>query len=157
MQVDGRSTLVVGGADKLKDLPLVGMDAAGGEQAEHMQGAAGFPQPIDECAEVGVAFEFAALHGLVDARQVLVHDPPGPDDHVSDFGVAHLACGEPDIHPRTGKQGVRAAGQEAIPIRRVRRGDGVVRRRLPMAEAVENDEDQFGGWVVNCGFHKQAA
>ena len=68
VQVDGRSTLVVDGADKLKDLPLVGMDAAGGEQAEHMQGTAGFPQPINECVEMGVALEFAALHGLIDAR-----------------------------------------------------------------------------------------
>ena len=109
VQVDGTRAPGVGGADKLKDLPLVGMDAAGREQAENVQGAAGFSQPINECAKVGVAFEFAALHGLVDARQILVHHPPGPDDHVSDFGVAHLACREPDIHPRTGKQGVRAA------------------------------------------------
>ena len=135
----------------------MGMDAAGGEQPKHVQGAAGFPQPIDECVEMGVAFEFAALHGLVDAREVLVHDPPGSDDHVSDFGVAHLTCGEPHIHAGAGKQGVRAAGQEAIPVWRVRRGDGVVRRVLPMAEAVENDEDQFGGLDVGSGFHEQAA
>jgi hypothetical protein len=44
---------------------------------------------------------------LIDARQVLHHDPARPQIEMADLGVAHLALRQPDVKTRSTEEGMR--------------------------------------------------
>ena len=47
-----------------------------------------------------VLLDAAILACIVDARELLVHDAPGPHVEMADLGVTHLPIGKADITPR---------------------------------------------------------
>lgn len=132
-------------------LRLVAVHAAGRQQAEHVQGAVG-AHGVDGGVQRRVEVEAAVLERRLDPGQVLPDHAAGPQVHVADLGVAHLSLGQADRAAMGGDQGVRTGRAQAVPVRRVGGGDGVVGRIVAMAEAVE-DQQQQGLGV----FHGQAA
>jgi hypothetical protein len=73
--------------------------------------------------------------------QVLVDDPTGAEIHVPDFGVAHLPVRQADETALGVDQGMRVGGQQGVPVRQRRLGEGVVGRVFAVAPAVEDEQD----------------
>ena len=120
------------------DVRVVAVDAAIGDEAEHVQRGAG--ACLHGGAEHRIGGELAAGDGVVDARQILMHHAPGAERHVADFGVAHLSWRQADAAAGCVQGGSRRTLPEPIPARRGGDVDGVVRRCLADAPAVEHDE-----------------
>ena len=97
------------------DVVLHGMDAAGGNQAHEVGGAAGGAQLGDDVLKGGVGGEFAVGDGVGDARQFLFNDAAGADGHVADLRIAHLAVGQADGAAGGGEQSKRAGAADAVP------------------------------------------
>ena len=82
----------------------------------------------------------AVLHGLVDAREVLLDDRAGAEVEVADLRVAHLALGQAD-RPSAGRQlGARATCPEVVEDRRRGQVDGVPGPGRRDPPPVEDDE-----------------
>ena len=120
------------------DLRMVRVHAAGRQEAHDVRRAARVPEPRDEARERRLAREFAAFDGRIDARQVLGHDAPGAQVHVTDLGVAHLARRQADLPRRGVEQRVRAGAGEPVEHRRPGQADRVVLAGLPVAPAVQD-------------------
>jgi hypothetical protein len=96
---------------------------------------------IYKCQQHRTPRQAAIFDGDIDARQILRHHPPGADIHVPDFGVAHLALGQPDGAARSLQQRMRAGGQQLGVVGGARRRDGVVRGGIGTpAPTVKNAE-----------------
>ena len=119
---------------------LVRMHAAGRQQAHQMAGAAGLPQPGDQVAHRGSAFDLAAGERLADARQILQHHAAGADVEVPDFGIAHLPGRQADIGSRRAQQAHAGSRPQAVEHRRVREADGVVGGFVAPAKTVQHDQ-----------------
>ena len=76
----------------------------------------------------------------VDAREILVDDPPGADVEVADFRVAHLAFRKSDAELGRVDRRMRAGGEQLPPVGRIGARDRVVGRVLATAEAVEDQQ-----------------
>ena len=95
-------------------MALVGVDAAIGEEAEEVEGAAILSGELHG-AERGwgpVKKEPSAM-ALVDAGHVHADDASGAEVEVADLGVAHLAIGEADEVFAGAEQGVGELAEEA--------------------------------------------
>ena len=147
MQGDGHAGAVED-AGEGGDVVLVGMHAAGRQQAHQMAGAAGSLQLGDEVLQARVARQLAGLHGGVDARQVLHDHAAGADVHMADLGIAHLAGRQPDMQFRGVDQRMRAIAHEAVPGRRVRQPDRVVIVAGAFPPAVEDAEHDGAGPIA---------
>ena len=66
------------------------------------------------------------LNSLADAHQLLANHAPGADGEVADFGVAHLAVGQPHVGAAGLNQSVGIGVPEGIHDRRGCGMDGVV-------------------------------
>ncbi len=64
-------------------------------------------------SSTGIGREFAGLDRVVDARELLVHDPTRADVEVTDLGIAHLALRQADVEFGGVDPRVRIALQEA--------------------------------------------
>ena len=127
------------------EMAVGGVDAAGPDQAQEVESAAGSGRPIGGLEQRGPPEERAVVKRGVDALEVRKHRPAGAEVEVTDLGVSHLAgrqahgaFGRPE--PR-----VRPRCEEAPPDRQVRVRDRVARRVGPDAEAVEDHEDDRTG------------
>ena len=147
----------LGGAQRLRqgrEMGLVAMDAAGGQQAQQMGRTAGLLQRGDEAVHRRIVVQLAFGEGLVDHRQVLEHDPAGAEIHVPDFGIADLAVGQTDILFRGVQESVGSCRPETIENGGVGLGHGVVSRVLAIAPAIENAEnDGTGAFIIGHGGH----
>ena len=91
-------------------------------------------------------FEKAAIgNSAIDASAVLDDDAPGPHDHMTDFGVAHLAARQAGVFFGSAKQGARAVFPERIPHRCLRRFDGVRCGGFTVAPAIKDNKNN-GFW-----------
>ena len=97
--------------------------------------------------------ELAAGDGLVDARDVHLHDAAGAHIQVAHFAVAHLPVGQADGGTGSVDQRVGKFGEQAVVIGLAREGDGVAFGFGAVAPAVEYGEDDWfgmpGHWL--CG------
>ena len=82
-----------GQPDERLEMPLVGVHPSVREEADQVQRPIAGGAGVDHRRESGVGLERASRDRLVDARQILEHDPAGAQVHVSDLGIAHLADG----------------------------------------------------------------
>ena len=127
-------------ARQRRHMGLMGMDAAGREQAHQMAATSRGLQLGDEVEQSGVAGELAGADGGVDARQLLHHHPAGADVHMADLGIAHLALGQAHMQLRGVDQGVGRLGHPALPGGRLGQGHGIAGAGGGMAPAVQNAE-----------------
>ena len=82
------------------DVILMGMHAAGAQQAHEVTGTAGdFELPDQRCQNLGPG-NGALRDGLINARQFLHHHPARSQIHVTDFRISHLTSGKPHIQFR---------------------------------------------------------
>ena len=119
---------------------LMRMHAARRDQAEQMAGAAARFELLDEIDERRRARDLAAGDRGADARQILHHHAAGADIEMADFGIAHLAVGQADVLAGGVQKAVRQALPQPVEGRRLGLADGVVRRVLAPAPAVQNDQ-----------------
>ena len=76
---------------------FMAVHATGREEAKDVYGGLSGYGSINRIGEGWVAGKGTILDGFVDSGDALVNDTPGPQAHMSDFGVAHLACGQPNV------------------------------------------------------------
>ena len=129
-------------------VPVVGVDAARADEADHVERAAALERASARREERRPRVERPVGDGGIDARQVLEHRPAGPEVEVADLRVAHLAGRQPDRLLRCLERGVRPARQQAAPDRHRRGGDRVAGRVVPDPEPVEDDQDDGSGSPV---------
>jgi hypothetical protein len=91
--------------------------------------------------------ERAIMDCEVDARDVLMDDPPGAEVEMPDLGIPHLPGGQPHVAARAREPGARPFGVEAPEGRDPRELDGVARARsaveFRVTPTVENHEKHF--------------
>ena len=128
--------------DERVEVALVTVHAAVGDEADEMECMAVAGTAVQRGRQDLVAEEVPLANVEVDARQVLVDDPPGAEVHVSDLGVAHLPGRQ--AHGLTARdQGCVRILFDELPVRRrVRPGYGVVVRVRGEAPAVEHDQHE---------------
>ena len=147
MDVDAGQPLVLGHLQQGEEVIDVAVDAAIGQQAHEMQGAAPLPAVVHGLHESGVLEEVPGLDVPGDTGQVLEHHTACADVGVAHLAVAHLPLGQ--THVQTG--GLQAAAgavpEDPVQIGLGGVGDGVARPRRGQAKAVHNDK---GRWC----FHK---
>ena len=97
VQVDSLRASQAGQAQRRENLFFVTVHAAGRQQAEDVNSAACGHRLVDSVTVGRVAIKAAVLDGLVDTGDVLVDHPARTQAHVTHFGVAHLALGQPDV------------------------------------------------------------
>ncbi len=120
------------------------MDAAVGEQADDVEGAASFLRGGDGGEQRGVGEEAAVDDGGVDAGHVHADDAAGAEVEVADLGVAHLAVGQADEVVAGAEEGVGEVAQERVVDGLAGEGDCVAVGVGAVAPAVENCEnDRF--------------
>ena len=76
---------------------LVRMHAAGRCQPDEMAGAAGSPHAFDQALQRGRVGDLAARDRVVDAGQILHHQPARADVEMADLGIAHLSRRQADV------------------------------------------------------------
>ncbi len=90
-----RDPLAGGEFDQRHQVAVVGVDAAGSDEADQVERPCRLSSARARCDE-GRALEEAAVGDRgIDARQVLQDRAPGAEVQVPDLGVAHLARREP--------------------------------------------------------------
>jgi len=129
---------VVGKEDQMV---LVRVHATRRGKAQQMAGAAAPLQDGDQFGQERMPGERAIRDGVVDARQLRDCDAAGPEVHVADLGITHLALGQADEGLGGVDQALRAGRDHAIVVGRARIEDGVVGRVRAMAPAVEDAQD----------------
>ncbi|OPZ12829.1 MAG: hypothetical protein BWZ07_01046 [Alphaproteobacteria bacterium ADurb.BinA280] len=112
-----------------------------------MQGAVRFAHFRTSTKQSRIAKKLASLDGVIDAAQILIDDASGTEVHMTNFGVSHLACGQSDMHARGFNQRVRMLCQQGIPVRCSGHRNGIVRRRLAIAPAIQNQQHHGLGTV----------
>src|SRR5207248_9561135 len=91
--------------------------------------------------------EFSAHDRRVNARDLLVDNPPRADVQVADLGIAHQAVGQAHALARGVNERPGVLLQEFGIAGRPRQRDGVRFALRAIAPAVEDDEDyRFGCW-----------
>ena len=126
-------------------MALVGVDAAVGEQADEVEGAAFLAGEVVGAGEGGVGGERAVEDGGVDAGHVHVDDAAGAEVEMADFAVAHLAFGEADEVLAGADEGVGVFAEEVVVGGLTGEGDGVAVGVGAVAPAVEDGKDD-GFW-----------
>ena len=97
-------------------------------------------QALDQGLHCRRAFDVAVRDRVVDARQILHHQPARADVEMSDLGIPHLPRGQTDLLARRAQEGVWTACPQPVERGRVRLPDGVVGRIVAPAPAVEHDQ-----------------
>ena len=126
-------------------MPLVGVDAAVGEEADEMEGAALLLREGHGAEQGRVGEETAVGYGGVDAGHVHADDATGAQVEVADFAVAHLAVGEADEMLGGAQEGVGVVAQEHVVGGLAGLGYGVAMGFGSVAPAVEDGQDDWFG------------
>jgi hypothetical protein len=79
-----------------------------------MHGFAGGNGFVHGGADGRVLEELAVADRFGHASEVLIHHAAGAEVHVADFGVAHLAVRQADVHAAARDQAVRRGGPQAV-------------------------------------------
>jgi hypothetical protein len=134
-----------GEVDHREDVGFMAVHATGREQAEHVQAGVRIAGRATGAEQGRIACEAAIGNRRVNAGQVLVDHATRTDVHVAHLGIAHLALGQADLEAVGIDEAVRTLGEQAPPVRAAGHGDGIVRRLLAMAPAIEDQQqDRFG-------------
>ncbi len=142
---DASEFVLSGEPEECVEVAGVGVDAAVGDEADEVKGAALLSGELAGTCEGGVGEEGAVEDGGVDAGHVHADDAARAKIQVADFAVAHLAVGETDEVVAGVEKGVREAAEEGVVDGFAGLGDGVAVRGGAVAPAVENSEnDGFG-------------
>ena len=112
-----------------------------GDQTHEVQLLAGALARVHQPGDGAVLEEVPGLDRLVDARDVLIHDPPGAEVHVSDLAVAHQPQGQADLLARSGQERVRIAAEEVLEERSATL-DRVVFLLFAVSPSVEDDQKE---------------
>ena len=120
---------------------VVGVDTAGADEADEMEGPSPVGRPLAGRDQRGSREERPVRDGRVDARQVLEDRAPGAEVQVADFRVPHLTDRQTDIALRGAELRVRPAREQPAPSGHRRRRDRVGGRVVPDPEPVEDDQD----------------
>src|SRR6266404_9113652 len=72
-----------------------------------------------------VPLQLARGDGLVNSRQILIHDPPGAEIEMAYFGVAHLTIGQANIGATRAQFPARIIAIELVVERRAREESGI--------------------------------
>jgi hypothetical protein len=137
---DSRHAGFGGGADHRVQVPLVAVDAARRKEPDEVERAIPLPRVREGSLEDGVLRERSVLHGAVDAREVLVDDPPGAQVQVPHLGVPHLSLREADGFAAGGERGAGVFGEEAVHDRGARLAHGIALGPGVQPPAVEHDQ-----------------
>ena len=138
---DVPDTLTGGELDEGDEVAVVGVDAAGADQADDVEPpvvARGTPAGLEER---GALVEAAVRDRGVDPREVLQDGFPRTEVEVADLRVAHLSGRQTDRVLGCTQHRVRPALEQPAPDRHVGGADRVDCRVRPDAEPVEHDED----------------
>ncbi len=118
------------------------VNPAGRQQPHDVQAAAVLLEPLERPVQGSVAGKLALLDGAVDPRQVLIDLATGTEVHMTHFRIAHLVVRQAHVCTGARDQGVRLLRPVAVPVGRVRLGDGVVLRGWAIAESVQNHQQR---------------
>src|SRR5256714_9705662 len=117
------------------------VDATRRDQAHQVQGVARSGRP--HCrAQHPIPEEALFLDGEVDPGEVLVDDAARPDVEVSELGVSVLAFGQADGCARGSQRRMRPSLPQPVPVRRLRRGDGVAGSVSAVTPAVDDHQHE---------------
>ena len=137
--------------DQCQDMVDMGMHIAVGEQAEQVQGTTALQTVVGHRAERLGAEEGAVGDGLADAGRPLVEDQARPHRQMPDLGAAEIGGrGQADKGAVRQQAGMRVFAPQAVEIRRVRPGNGILRPAGAHAPAIHDDE-QHRAAVVKMG------
>ena len=109
---DARHAFALGEVRQRDEMPVVGVDPARPDEADHVQDAASLAGPGARLEEGRALEERPVRDGRVDARQVLEHGSAGPEVEMADLRVAHLSGRQPDVASPT-RRAARAATARA--------------------------------------------
>ena len=87
------------------------------QKTHQVEPAALIPGLSQRIQKIPVLIESPLINVFVNESKILVDDAAGAEDHVADFGVAHLAFRQTDIHSRHGKTGYRKLPAQSIDVR----------------------------------------
>ncbi len=138
---DGRHPVPDAQLDAGEQMPVERMDAAGTEQADQVQGAAGLAKAGAQLDQRCELIKFTGLDALGDSDQILGDHPARPDVQVADLAVAHLGFGKSHGQSTGVQQGAGEALPEPMPDRGGSQLDGVAFALGPVAPAVQNEQD----------------
>ena len=116
------------------------MNAAVGQNPAQMRGASGFLHRGDISLDAGLAGEFAALNGGVDAAQVHLDDAAGAYIHVADLGISHLADRQSDVRTISDQRVIRTRRHQTVEIGGVSQSDGIALGLFAQAPAIEDTQ-----------------
>ena len=121
------------------------MHAAVGKESHQMERRIACLCVSEKRGDFGLRGERARLAGAVDAHEVLIDHAACADVEVADFGIAHLAGGEPHVFAEGEEFGMRAALHERFKIGRMRGRNGISRVGCAAADApaVKNHKKDF--------------
>ena len=141
MDGDGGHPVADPELDAGQQVPVEGVDPAGAQQPDQVEGPAGLPQAGAQLYQRGKLIEFTRLDALGDADQILGDHPAGADVEMADLAVPHLALGEADGEAAGVEQGAGKASPEPVPDRGGGQLDGVSFALAPVPPAVQNHQD----------------
>ena len=141
-------------ACQFQQLILVRMYSAGRQQPQQVGRATAFRQRCDEVVQGCVAGQQTVFYCRIDAPNILADDPSGPQVHVADFGVSHLAGGKANVDTAGVDKGVRPGSPQSLEVGRVCRRDCVVGHVGPVSPAVQNAKNHGASLVSLVANHE---
>ena len=123
------------------EMALVGVDAAVGEKAHHVERRAAAPRGRAGPEQRGILLERAVAQREVDPQEVLRHHATRAERQVADLGVAHHAGGQPHRLAGGLEESPGVLGEPPVVDRRARQRDGVALRRRSVTPAVADEEE----------------
>ena len=125
----------------LDQVPVVGMHAAGSQQADQVEASAGLGRPPARLQQRRPGREAAIGDRRIDPRQILQDRPPSTQVEVPNLRIAHLPGGQTDRIFGGAQDRVRPVTQQTPPGGHGGRGDRVRRWIVTDPEAIQDDED----------------
>ena len=133
------------------EVALVGVDAAGADQAAEVQLASGSRLTCATAlSRAGLVEEGAVVDGGADAGELLQDALAGADVEVADLGVAHLPFRQADRRAGGGDLGVRPVAARWVQVGLARQGDSVGVGARVDAVAVHHDQREW----ARCSCHR---
>ena len=127
---------------------FMAVNAAVRQQAQQMQAFAAGLGLVYRCQQVRIAEEVAGFDVVIDARNILAHDPPGTDVQVADFRVAELVLRQADMLLGRINGCEWIFFYQRIPVGFVRMQNGIVISFGAVTKSIQNNQNY---WL--CGVH----
>ena len=118
---------------------LMAMHAAIAQQAHEMEPIFTSLGLLQSFAQHFVMVEAAFVDIFVDQGQILKNNPARAENHMADFGIAHLSCRQTDIDSGHRKPRVRIVAQHRVQVRLGSIGHCVAFFARVDAETVQDD------------------